>query len=144
MCWWSRLKGNSAGWYMLLSQCRGDGKLLQVGWVDQGESQGMECVCVCGGGIVWYRGVGGWSRRLARLEVVMHQRLEARAARPHFFSTSSSSSSSCSPPSWDPFFGGNCKGLILGEVMDRKKGNWKGKSMFCWRGGGGGSLENKQ
>lgn len=50
---------------MLLSQCRRDGKLLQVGWLDQAESQGMECVCV-EEGVVWYRGVGGWSRRVSK------------------------------------------------------------------------------
>lgn len=106
MLWWSRQKGHSAGSHAVVTVTA---NLCNWVCMDQGESQGMEWVCGCvgvfaEGGLLgrreWEAG-GGW----ARLEVVIHQRLEARAARPQFFSTSSSSSSSCFSPSWDLFLG---------------------------------------
>lgn len=130
MSYWNRLKSNRAVWHTMLSQFRGDGKVLEVGCVNKRRklrdgARGCGCVPMRGVCLVQAAerrgGGGGW----AALEVVMRQRLEVGGARPHFFSTSAPA-----PPPPSDLFLGELHGAHFGEIMDGKKRNWRVKAAW--------------
>lgn len=128
---------------MLLSQCRGDGKLLQVGWVDQGESQGMECVCVCGGGIVWYRGVGGWSRRVSKTGGCDASEIRSQSSQTTLLFHLLFLLLLLLSPFLRSVFWGELQGAHFRGGYGQEERELEGE-VYVLLEGGGGSLENKQ